>query len=324
MDMVKTGKFLAQLRREKNLTQEQLGEQLGVTNKTISRWENGNYLPPVEMLQLMSGIYGVSINEILSGERLSPEDYREKAEENIAAAISGSSFSVKERVEFYRSKWTSDHLAGTVIGYVILAAALSAGVIFWKAWVMAVSVAGLFGWRILRYNQMMSYVEKNTYDGRGSQPAVSVKVSIKKPAAREALCTALWYAVCAASGGYIIFNEYAWVINLHPRNAVAVLLYPAALTFALYWLLSRRTELSVRQKVMVCAAAALLAAAKYAMNFLHCMSNEPIFGITSVPGMIAAVSGIHLAYGAVVLVISVLAAEVILRLINRKRSRTTE
>lgn len=174
MDMVKIGKFLAQLRREKELTQEQLGEQLGVTNKTISRWENGNYLPPVEMLQLMSGIYDVSINEILSGERLTPDNYREKAEENIAAAISESSFPVKERMEYYRNKWTSDHLAGTVTGYVLFAAALAAGVIFRNTWLMATGEAGLFGWHILRYNQMMAYIERNAYDGRGQKPEVSV------------------------------------------------------------------------------------------------------------------------------------------------------
>lgn len=171
MDMMKIGEFLAQLRREKGLTQEQLGEQLGVTNKTISRWENGNYLPPAEMLQLMSGIYGVSINEILSGERLAPEDYREKAEENITAVIAESSFSVKERVNYYRGKWTSDHLAVTIIGYALLVSALAAGVIFSMTWLMAAAAAGLFGWHILRYNQMMAYVERNAYDGRGSSGA---------------------------------------------------------------------------------------------------------------------------------------------------------
>ena len=48
MDQIKIGKFIAALRKEKCLTQEQLGENLGVTNKTISRWENGNYMPDVE------------------------------------------------------------------------------------------------------------------------------------------------------------------------------------------------------------------------------------------------------------------------------------
>lgn len=81
MDMQKIGGFLAELRKENNLTQDQLGEQLGVTNKTISRWENGNYLPPVEMLQILSKLYNVSINELLSGERLNEEDYKVNAEE---------------------------------------------------------------------------------------------------------------------------------------------------------------------------------------------------------------------------------------------------
>ena len=47
MNMQKIGSFLAELRKEKNLTQDELGAQIGVTNKTISRWETGNYLPPV-------------------------------------------------------------------------------------------------------------------------------------------------------------------------------------------------------------------------------------------------------------------------------------
>ena len=69
MDQMKTGRFIAALRKERNLTQEQLGEKLGVTNKTISRWENGNYMPDVEMLSLLSKEFGVSINELISGER---------------------------------------------------------------------------------------------------------------------------------------------------------------------------------------------------------------------------------------------------------------
>ena len=50
MDLMKTGKFIADLRKEKGLTQEQLGEKIGVTNKTVSRWETGVYLPPVDVM----------------------------------------------------------------------------------------------------------------------------------------------------------------------------------------------------------------------------------------------------------------------------------
>ena len=81
MNTAKIGAFLASLRKEKGLTQEQLGEKMGVSNKTVSRWETGNYLPPVEMLQQLSSFYGITINEILSGERLSEDTFLEKAEE---------------------------------------------------------------------------------------------------------------------------------------------------------------------------------------------------------------------------------------------------
>ena len=51
MDMVKMGSFLAELRKENKLTQAELGEKLGVTNKTVSRWETGSYMPPAEVLR---------------------------------------------------------------------------------------------------------------------------------------------------------------------------------------------------------------------------------------------------------------------------------
>lgn len=90
MDMQKIGSFLAELRKEKNLTQDELGAQIGVTNKTISRWETGNYLPPVEMLQTLGDTYGVSINEILNGERISDGNYKDISEQNIKSALTKS------------------------------------------------------------------------------------------------------------------------------------------------------------------------------------------------------------------------------------------
>ena len=50
MDQIKVGKFIAMLRKEQGLTQEALGQKLGVTNKTVSRWETGNYMPDIELL----------------------------------------------------------------------------------------------------------------------------------------------------------------------------------------------------------------------------------------------------------------------------------
>lgn len=87
MDTKKVGAFLKHLRKENNMTQEQLGERIGVTNKTVSRWETGNYMPPVECLELLSDIYQISINEILAGERLADEKIKEIADENIASVL---------------------------------------------------------------------------------------------------------------------------------------------------------------------------------------------------------------------------------------------
>ena len=87
MDTQKTGRFLKELRKEKGFTQEQLGEKIGVTNKTVSRWENGNYMPPVECLTLLSDIYGVSINELVYGQRLDNEKLADAAEDNLKGAL---------------------------------------------------------------------------------------------------------------------------------------------------------------------------------------------------------------------------------------------
>ena len=88
MDQGKIGAFIAQLRRERGWTQEELGERLGVTNKTVSRWENGNYMPSIELLALMGREFDVSLNELLEGRRLDDEaEFRAAADKNLACAM---------------------------------------------------------------------------------------------------------------------------------------------------------------------------------------------------------------------------------------------
>lgn len=87
MDAKKIGAFLKELRNEKGMTQEQLGEKIGVSNKTISRWETGNYMPSVDCLNMLSDIYNISINEILAGERASGEAFTKIAEQNITVTL---------------------------------------------------------------------------------------------------------------------------------------------------------------------------------------------------------------------------------------------
>lgn len=87
MDQVQTGKFIAELRKEKSLTQVQLGDLLGVTNKTISRWENGNYMPDLAVLQSLCAVLEVNINEMISGRRLDEADFRQQADNNLLLSL---------------------------------------------------------------------------------------------------------------------------------------------------------------------------------------------------------------------------------------------
>ena len=87
MDQVKVGEFISTARKEKGMTQKELAEQIGVSDKTISRWETGNGLPDMAYLTPLCDFLGVSVNELLSGEKLFPNEYSMKAEENIMALL---------------------------------------------------------------------------------------------------------------------------------------------------------------------------------------------------------------------------------------------
>lgn len=83
MNQLKIGEFISQLRKEKSLTQAQLAEMLGITDRAVSKWETGRSLPDAAIMLDLCEILGITVNELLSGERLIMENYDKKAEENI-------------------------------------------------------------------------------------------------------------------------------------------------------------------------------------------------------------------------------------------------
>ena len=83
MDQIKIGAFIAALRKEQGLTQRQLAEELNISDKTVSKWETGKGLPEVSLMLPLCERLGISVNELLSGERLEQENYEQKAEENM-------------------------------------------------------------------------------------------------------------------------------------------------------------------------------------------------------------------------------------------------
>ena len=88
MDQVRIGRFIAEERKGKGWTQKQLAEKLGISDKTVSKWECGNGFPEASLLLPLCGELGITVNDLLSGERVSGENYQEKAEDNMMEMIS--------------------------------------------------------------------------------------------------------------------------------------------------------------------------------------------------------------------------------------------
>ena len=110
MNQLKVGNFIADMRKEKGFTQEQLGEKMGVTNKTISRWETGKYMPDIDKLQDLSSVLGISVNELLYREKIDDVNaFVKKADANLVEALTeGNTFGLQEKIDFYKKKWMKE------------------------------------------------------------------------------------------------------------------------------------------------------------------------------------------------------------------------
>ena len=87
MDQVKIGQFIAQRRRNANLTQLQLAEKLGITDRAISKWETGKSLPDSSLMLELCGILGITVNDLLSGEVVTMDNYNKEMENNLLEMI---------------------------------------------------------------------------------------------------------------------------------------------------------------------------------------------------------------------------------------------
>ena len=83
MDLIKTGKFISSKRKEKNITQSELAEKLNISDRAISKWENGICLPDAGNMPILCEILGITINDLFSGEVVDMKDKEKKLEENL-------------------------------------------------------------------------------------------------------------------------------------------------------------------------------------------------------------------------------------------------
>ena len=98
MDQIKTGQFIKACRKEKNLTQREVAEKLNISEKTVSKWETGNGLPEVSLMLPLCELLQISVNELLSGERLDEKRYVEKAEQNFISLMDEKARAKKQLV----------------------------------------------------------------------------------------------------------------------------------------------------------------------------------------------------------------------------------
>ena len=83
MDLVKIGKYIAEKRKALGLTQTQVAEKLGMSDKSVSKWERGICLPDVSVYSPLCEILGISLNEFLAGEDIGHDDLQQKSENNL-------------------------------------------------------------------------------------------------------------------------------------------------------------------------------------------------------------------------------------------------
>ena len=140
MDQEKIGKFISSGRKSTGLTQAALAEKLGITDRAVSKWENGRSMPDASLMLELCEILKITVNELLSGERLDMENYKEKAEENL--------LQLQKQEELNNKKLLSLEV---VIGYIssisfmvlIFAASFAVTSSVWRM-VMILIAAGIF------------------------------------------------------------------------------------------------------------------------------------------------------------------------------------
>ncbi|MBE6541258.1 MAG: helix-turn-helix transcriptional regulator [Ruminococcaceae bacterium] len=87
MDQIKIGKFIAECRKKEKLTQMQLAEKLNITDRAVSKWERGKAMPDSSIMLELCGVLGITVNDLLSGEVVTMENYNKEMENNLIEMV---------------------------------------------------------------------------------------------------------------------------------------------------------------------------------------------------------------------------------------------
>ena len=120
MDQEKIGVFISSLRKEQGMTQQQLADAIGVSNKTISKWECGKGMPELALIVPLCHILQISVNEFLSGEHLMENSYTERAETNMINLLQETENSKKKSRSSLSALWVTIIIFFLVVLYVVI------------------------------------------------------------------------------------------------------------------------------------------------------------------------------------------------------------
>lgn len=137
MNQTKIGKFIAQCRKEKNLTQLQLAEKLNITDKAISKWERGLSLPDSSIMLELCDILGITVNDLLSGEVVTMEHYNKELENNLLEVI-------RQKEQADRQLLSLEILLGYITSIIFISLVLVASFVQMENWFRIVLIVAGF------------------------------------------------------------------------------------------------------------------------------------------------------------------------------------
>ncbi len=158
MDQIKIGKFIAERRRNANLTQMQLAEKLNITDRAISKWENGKSMPDSSIMLELCSVLNISVNDLLNGEVITMDDYKEKTEQLLLDMA-------KQKVEADKKLLSLEILIGTFSIIILLSFTFAASFFQMANWIrICLIIAGFVPAMIgigyaLKIEQIAGYYE---------------------------------------------------------------------------------------------------------------------------------------------------------------------
>ncbi len=135
MDLIKIGKFIAESRKSKNITQMQLAEKLNITDRAISKWECGKAMPDASIMLELCEILGISVNELLKGEKIDMGEYNKQTELHLIELV-------KEKEEADKRLLNMEIVIGVIGTIFYLALIFVASFIEMQLWLRVVLICG--------------------------------------------------------------------------------------------------------------------------------------------------------------------------------------